>query len=119
MKMLIFERIFKIQNSLNAQAFDRIFKQAECGAEHLWRQYSITYRSNLLDFWKYLSTDIKLLSMFKLGTIQMNAAETIEIVDSIYAAFKSSSGYLFGLPPGNEDEVLAVIRAFLRSEGRW
>lgn len=60
----VLTKLYLIQNDIDAEEFERIFKDAECGWEHLWRQYSTTYRSNLLRFWNYLRTDSILASAF-------------------------------------------------------
>jgi hypothetical protein len=50
---------------------------------------------------------------------KMTAEEIDTKVDHLYAAYGSGSGVLFGLEPGRRDVVTSILKAFLRSEGRW
>ena len=52
-------------------------------------------------------------------TEKLTEVEIEKKVNEIYDAFGSSTGVLFGIPHGHRSGVTAVIKAFLRSEGRW
>ena len=48
--------LMKAYRCLSARDFDEAFKLGTCKAEHLWRQYTTTYRNNLMSFMGYLNT---------------------------------------------------------------
>lgn len=48
--------LIKAYKNLAFSDFEIAFKNEDCGAEHLWRQYTTLYRCNLTSFLGYLNT---------------------------------------------------------------
>lgn len=48
--------LIKAYKNMSRKDFDVAFKDVDCRGEHLWLQYSVTYRCNMLSFFAYLNS---------------------------------------------------------------
>jgi len=74
MRLLDMEKLSKGRINIDAAWFKKTFGNVPPGHEHLWRQFSMTYRSDIPAFWRYLGNGEK-MSLKKLFLDGLNSIE--------------------------------------------